>query len=221
MSDKTGRNGEPFLRTDTLEGTKDGRLTSPSAQRNAAPILDALVPLLKDHNGLVLEIGSGTGQHIAGWATAMPGLDWQPSDAFEAHLDSVRAWVDHSGCTNLRTPVWLDAAEEWPPLGDLTAVISLNVIHITPWVVTQGIVRGAGQAMEVGGLLVFYGPFKEGGVHTGDGNARFDDTLGAQDAAWGIRDLDDVAALAVEAGFAAPEVIEMPANNRLVTFSKT
>ncbi|MEM7745474.1 MAG: DUF938 domain-containing protein [Pseudomonadota bacterium] len=212
---------EPHLSTDDIGSEMDGRLTSPSAGRNAGPILDALKPLLAGRSGLVLEVGSGTGQHVAGWAGLFSTLEWQPSDPFEQQLDSIRAWVAQSGYQNLRPPIWLDAAEDWPLLGPLEMVISLNVIHITPWVVTKGIVRGAANALSPGGLLVFYGPFKEDGAHTGGGNARFDASLRAQDPAWGIRDLGDVAALAADAGLSEPAVTMMPSNNRLVAFTKS
>lgn len=168
----------------------------------------------------MLEIGSGTGQHIAAWAGAFPALDWLPSDPFDAHQSSIRAWVVHSALPNLRDPIWLDAAEQWPNLGTLAGVLSVNVIHICPWAVTEGIVRGAAAALAAGGTLIFYGPFKEGGAHTGDGNARFDATLRQQDPAWGIRDLDDVSALTASQGFSGPAVTAMPANNRMVLFRK-
>ena len=199
---------------------EDGRLVAPSAERNEAPIIEALAPMLAGRAGLFLEIGSGTGQHVAAWAQSFPEIEWQPSDPFEAHHDSIRAGVAHSGASNARMPVWLDAAEAWPDLGPLAGVISVNVIHITPWVVGQGIIHGAATHVAPGGLLVFYGPFKEAGQHTGDGNARFDESLRAQDPAWGIRDLDDVTAKAAEAGFGPPRVNVMPANNRLVVFEK-
>lgn len=177
--------------------------------------------LLADLTGLVVEVGSGTGQHAAAFATAFPGLDWQPTDPFDEHLDSIRAWVAHAAGSNLRAPLWLDAAEDWPAMDPLAGVFSANVIHITPWVVAKGIVRGAAGALKPGGALIFYGPFKEGSVHTGEGNATFDASLQAQNPTWGIRNLEDVTALAAEAGLTGPEVTVMPANNRLVCFRKS
>ena len=206
--------------TDRIEPARDGRLISPSALRNSGPIIEALHRFLNDCKGLMLEIGSGTGQHAAAWAQAFPQMDWQPSDPFEVHLDSIRAWAGHACCLNLRPPIWLDAADPWPKFEPLAGVISVNVIHIAPWVVTKGLIAGAGNAVAPGGLLIFYGPFKEAGEHTGEGNARFDATLQAEDPAWGIRDLDEIAALATQASFGPPDVIKMPANNRLVVFSR-
>ncbi len=211
---------EPRSAPGLTGGHEDGRLVAPSAERNEQPIINALASVLRDRRGLVLEIGSGTGQHAAAWAQAFPALDWQPSDPFDSHHDSIRAWVGHAGLPNLRAPVWLDAAEPWPTLEPLTGVISVNVIHIAPWVVAKGIVAGAARALSPGGVLMFYGPFKEGGQHTGDGNARFDESLRAQDPAWGIRDLGEVATLAADARFGPAIVTDMPANNRLVVFQK-
>ena len=206
--------------TDRIEGLDDGRLVSPSAERNAGAIIEALGPALAGRSGLMLEIGSGTGQHAAAFAAAFPALDWQPSDPFELHLDSVRAWVAHAARANLRAPLWLDAAEPWSPFDGLTGVIAVNVIHICPWVVTRGIVREAGAALPTGGLMIFYGPFMEAGAHTGEGNAAFDRQLREMDPAWGLRDVDDIAALAAKAGFGPAEVLEMPVNNRTVLFRK-
>ena len=208
----------PRCAPDLVDSRADGRLVASDARRNEQPIIDALRPALDGRRGLILEIGSGTGQHAAAWAAAFPDLEWQPSDPFDEHLESIRAWVAHAGRRNLRAPIWLDGAETWPALDDLTGVISVNVIHICPWVVAKGIVRGAGAALPKDGVLVFYGPFKEGGRHTGEGNLRFDETLRAMDPAWGVRDLDDVSMLARESGFGVPEITHMPANNRLVVY---
>ena len=206
--------------TDRLEGRSAGRLSSPSAERNLQPIAEALAPVLGGASGLVLEIGSGTGQHAAGLAADFPGLEWQPSEPVESNLDSIRAWAAHARLPNLRAPVRLDAIAHWPDLGPLAAVLAINVIHIAPWSVAEGIVRGASSALAPGGPLVFYGPFREAGLHTGEGNARFDAALRAQDPAWGVRDMDDLSALAAAEGFGSPEVTPMPANNRLVCYRR-
>lgn len=199
----------------------DGRLSAPAAERNLLAVREALTPLLRGHRGLVLEVGSGTGQHAADWAAAFPHLAWQPSDPDPAHLASIDAWRRAVDLPNLRAPIRLDAAASWPDLGPLAGVVSLNVIHITPWPVAEGIVAGAGRALSPGGLLVFYGPFRENGRHTAESNARFDATLRARDPSWGVRDIDDLARLTGQAGFGPPDVAEMPANNRLLSFAKT
>lgn len=198
----------------------DGRQSAPSAERNLQPIAEALRPVLDGASGLVLEIGSGTGQHAAGLAAAFPDLEWQPSEDAGVSLVSIRAWTARSGLSNLRVPIRIDAAAPWPDLGPLAAVLSINVIHIAPWQVAEGIVRGAAAALEPGAALIFYGPFKEGGHHTGEGNMRFDEALRAQDPAWGVRDIDALSELAHNAGFGPPEITQMPANNRLVCYHR-
>lgn len=209
----------PRRTTDRLAPGSGGRLSSPSAERNRGPIVEAVAPLLSGASGMVLEIGSGTGQHVVALAAAFPDLDWQPSDPFDENLDSIRAWAGDAGRPNLRAPIWLDAAEPWPELGPLVGVLAINVIHIAPWAVAQGMVRGAA-ALTAGAPLIVYGPFKENGRHTGDGNARFDAMLRAEDRAWGVRDIDDLSALALQAGLAGPEVTPMPSNNRLVCYRR-
>lgn len=206
--------------TDPLQSIADGRQSAPSAERNLQPIAEALRPILGDASGLVLEIGSGTGQHAAGLAAAFPDLEWQPSEDAGTSLVSIRAWAARSGLSNLRAPIRIDAAASWPDLGPLAAVLSVNVIHIAPWEVAHGIVQGASRALRPGGSLIFYGPFKEGGRHTGEGNRRFDEALRAQDPSWGVRDIDDLSALARDAGFGPAEITQMPANNRLVCYRR-
>jgi SAM-dependent methyltransferase len=206
--------------TDGLARQEGGRLVSPSAERNRRPILAALGPLLDGRAGTVLEVGSGTGQHAAALAAAFPALDWQPSDPVEANRESIRAWTEAAALSNLRAPICLDAAEPWPGLASLAAVLAINVIHIAPWSVAKGILRGAAAALAPGAPLIFYGPFSVGGRHIGEGNARFDAALRAENPAWGVRDLDDLSAAAAADGLGGPEVREMPANNRLVSYRR-
>jgi SAM-dependent methyltransferase len=203
-----------------------GRLRSPSFERNFAPIRDALRPLIGGREGTVLEIGSGTGHHIAHLAQAFPELSWAPSDIHDSHHASIAAWGESLGCTNLGKPLFLDAATDWPgdqavrTLAPITAILCCNVIHIAPWAVTEGLVSGAAQALEPGGMLILYGPFREGGRHTGAGNASFDAGLRAENPDWGVRDLDEVAALAAAAGFGPAQIARLPSNNLLVAFTR-
>ncbi|MHA1530151.1 MAG: DUF938 domain-containing protein [Alphaproteobacteria bacterium] len=204
----------------------DGRLRSPSFERNFAPISDALRPYLEGRDGTVLEIGSGTGQHIAHWAGEFPGFTWVPSDIDERHHASITAWGAVRGCANLAQPLFLDAAADWAgdpavrTLGALSAVLSCNVLHIAPWAVARGIVAGAARSLAPGGSLILYGPFSEGGRHSGEGNASFDASLRAENPDWGVRDLDEVASLAAAAGLDPARITRMPSNNLVVAFSR-
>lgn len=203
---------------------QDARLSSPSFQRNAPPILAELTHLLAGRSGAALEIGSGTGQQAAALALAFPGLDWWPSDPDPHHRASIEAWAAAS-----RLPpraLDLDAAGDWPThpdvaaLGPLATIYCSNVVHIAPWPVAEGILRGAGRALAPGGLLIFYGPFIEGGRHTGDGNIAFDADLKRRNPDWGIRDADDLRALSQANGLLFDRLIAMPANNRLLVFRR-
>ncbi|MEM7505877.1 MAG: DUF938 domain-containing protein [Pseudomonadota bacterium] len=213
------------MTTDASDKDDPARLFSPSFERNFEPIRDALARILgpgdQGSRRKLLEIGAGTGQHAAHLALSMPGWDWQPSDPDPQNRRSIAAWAEYLSPDNLQPPLDLDARADWgTALPKLHAVFSANVIHISPWPVTEGIVIGAGKALSADGTLIFYGPFREKGDHTGEGNARFDVSLRAQNPDWGIRDLDDVEALAHGEGFGPAMVHLMPANNRLVVFQR-
>lgn len=216
----------PKYTAQTAQAAPDGRIFSPTFERNCPPITEALRPLLEGREGTVLEIGSGTGQHIAHWAGSFPGLDWQPTDIHPEHHASIAAWRRAAGLANLRAPFALDAGGDWAAasevrrLGPLAAVIAVNVIHIAPWAVAEGIVAGAAQALAPGGVLVFYGAFRRGGEHTTPSNAEFDAALREANAEWGVRDLDEVSRRAAAHGFGAARVSELPANNLLVAFGR-
>jgi SAM-dependent methyltransferase len=208
------------------------RLHAPATQRNRLPIAQALAAWLPPEvqaGGRVLEVASGTGEHALYFAASFPGVTWQPSDPEPAHRASIAAYrADHlaaGGLDNLAPPLDLDAtATTWPldgpspPLFD--AVVCCNMIHIAPWAAAEGLIAGAARFLKPGGGLFLYGPFKRGGVHTAPSNEAFDASLRARDPAWGLRDLEAVAGLAAKAGFAAPEVAELPANNLAVWFVK-
>ena len=199
----------------------DARLHAPAFDRNIAPITSSLSPLLEECTGTVLEIGSGTGQHAASFAAAFPKLTWQPSDPLPEHRASIAAWTLGGPA---RPPLDVDAARDWETdaqitaLGPLAAIFSANVIHIAPWAVAQGIVRGAGRRLAPGGLLILYGPFREAGQHTGAGNAAFDADLRARNPAWGLRDITNLQDLATAAHLRQDRTVQMPANNRLLVF---
>lgn len=195
------------------------RLTAPAAARNAAPILDVLRTALPAH-GTVLEIASGTGQHAVHFAAALPGLDWQPSDADPRARASIAAWREHAGLANLRAPLDLDVRNEPWPIDAVDAIVCINMIHIAPWEATIALMKGAGARVAPGGALVLYGPYRRDGAHTAPSNHAFDADLRARDAAWGVRDLEAVEALARAEGFVCEAVVPMPANNFTVVFRK-
>ena len=193
--------------------------SAPAASRNREPILRVLRDILP-RPGLVLEIASGSGEHAMWYATAFPDVTWQPTDRDPEALTSIASWRDTAGPPNLLPPLSLDAAADTWPVARADAVVSINMIHIAPWRAAQGLIAGAARVLSKNGLLFLYGPFRENGAHTSPGNAAFDADLRARDPSWGIRDLDDVAALASRHGFKAPERIPMPANNLSLVFRR-
>lgn len=193
--------------------------SAPAAGRNREPILAVLRAILPQP-GLVLEIASGTGEHAMWYSTALPDTIWQPTDRDPDALASIAAWRDTAGPANLLPPLCLDAAADTWPVARADAVLSINMIHIAPWRAAQGLIAGAARVLTPRGLLFLYGPFRENNAHTSPGNAAFDADLRARDPSWGIRDLEEVAALAARHGFAAPERIPMPANNLSLVFRR-
>ena len=199
-------------------GAKDARLHAPATARNRDAILNVLRPHLPAR-GLVLEIASGSGEHIAYFAGACgPELVWQPSDPDPSARASVNAWTFTPTTANVRPAVGLHAdASDWP-ITSADVVICINMIHIAPWEAAVGLMRGAGRILPPGGVLFLYGPYRQGGRHTAPSNAAFDQSLRARNPAWGVRDLEAVAALAASNGFGVPDIHEMPANNLALVF---
>jgi SAM-dependent methyltransferase len=191
--------------------------SAPAATRNREPILRVLRDCLR-RPGFVLEIASGTGEHAVWFSEALPDLTWQPTDHDPYALQSIAAWRELSGLTNVLPPLQLDAASESWPVAQADAVVAINMVHIAPWSVTQGLIAGAARVLTKGGVLFLYGPFREAGAHTTPSNAAFDADLRARNPAWGIRDLDEITALAGQHGLMEPERIAMPANNLSVVF---
>jgi SAM-dependent methyltransferase len=200
--------------------SRDDRLHAPATLRNRAPLAAVLASWLPSA-GTVLEIASGTGEHAVHFAAALPALAWQPSDPDAAHRRSIEAYRRTEGTANLRPPLDIDAAAaDWPLRQPIAAVVCCNMIHIAPWAAAEGLVAGAGRHLKPGGGLFLYGPFRRGGQHTAPSNAAFDASLRALNPAWGVRDLEVVAALAAAAGLAPPLVEAMPANNLSLWFAK-
>ena len=170
---------------------------------------------------LVLEVASGTGEHAAWFSADLPHLTWQPTDRDPEALATIAARCAAAGRANLLAPLTLDAAapETWPVMRP-DAVVAINMIHIASWSATEGLVAGAAQILTHRGVLILYGPFREAGAHTGEGNAQFDADLRARDPSWGVRDLEAVAALAERHGFSRPTRTAMPANNLCLVFAR-
>ncbi len=198
----------------------DTRRYSPATVRNRGPILDVLRRYLPSQ-GLVLEIASGSGEHITHFAAdAGASVLFQPSDPDEGARSSIDAWVSVLGVTNVLPAIALDAAAEAWSVTRADMVLSINMIHIAPWHATIGLVRGAARVIPAHGSLFIYGPFRRGGSHTASSNEAFDRNLRLQDPAWGVRDLESVTALAVAEGFSAPIIEVMPANNLSLIFRR-
>lgn len=206
----------------------DGRLDAPAYHRNREPIWSVLGPFLEGRTGDVLELGSGTGQHVVDYAGRSPQVAWWPSDVNDAHLTSIAAWRTFAKLGNVRAPSridllapdWRVAAQGGVVPGKFLAILCANVIHISPWQVTQGLFRGAARHLAPDGRLFLYGPFKRNGQHTAPSNAAFDASLRAGNSEWGVRDLADVDDVAAAHGLRLAETVEMPANNLIAVFAR-
>ena len=204
---------------DDLTATPEGGLNSPASIRNAGPILE----VLKAHmpaRGRVLEIAGGSGQHSVAFAGGLPGLDWTPSDPSAEARASMVAWAGQAKLPNLNPPLALDMLDEagWPT-GAFDAMVCINMIHISPWEATEGLMRLAGRSLRrPGGLLALYGPYREPDVGLAPSNADFDVSLKSRNPDWGLRDRDTVVAEAKAAGLALTLRVGMPANNIMLLF---
>ena len=192
---------------------------APATERNRDPIAAVLRALLPDR-GTVLEIASGTGEHAVHFARAFPGLKWQPSDPDAAALASIAAWRAESGLANLAAPLALDAASDDWPVARADAILCVNMVHISPWSATQGLMRGAARALAGGAPLILYGPYRRAEVATAPSNEAFDRSLKARDPAWGLRDVEAVVAEAQGRGLGFERLFEMPANNIVLLFRR-
>jgi len=201
------------------EKAASGKWSSPSAERNKGPILDVLGRVLPRH-GLVLEIASGTGQHVVHFARALPDLTWQPSDPDAELRESIILRVGEERVANVRGPIDLDVTRQPWPLQAADAVVAINMIHVAPWAATLALFEGAKALLSTGHVLFLYGPYRRNGHHTSDSNAQFDRDLRSRDPEWGLRDLEAVGDVAGRAGFVLAETVEMPANNLTLVFQR-
>lgn len=200
--------------------TTDARLYAPSTARNIEPISNLLQPLLPQR-GLVLEIASGAGEHITHLAElSNAGLVFQPSDPGDVERASADAWAHVRKLPNVRPAINIDAAAAQWPIDQADVIFCINMIHISLWAATVGLMRNAARILPPGGMLFTYGPYRRDGTHTSDSNAAFDESLRQRNPEWGIRDVGEITDLAQFNGLQAPEIIQMPANNLSLIFRR-
>jgi hypothetical protein len=197
----------------------DHRQYAPATLRNRNFILDVLRDVLPQR-GVILEIASGSGEHVVHFARNFPSLVFQPSDPDPEALKSIAAWTKATHVVNVRAPIVLDASQSFWPIGSADGIICINMVHISPWDATVGLIKGAAAVLSPASPFYLYGPYKREGFATAPSNQAFDRNLRDRNPTWGLRDLDAVAAIARSVGFSAPGVTEMPANNLSVLFRR-
>ena len=201
------------------ERRADGKWFIAAAERNKGPIRDVLARVLP-RRGVVLEIASGTGQHVVHFAKAFSGLTWQPSDPDAELRESIALRVRDEQLPNVNPPIDLDVARLPWPLQTADALVSINLIHVAPWSATLALFEGAKTLLPPQHVLLLYGPYRRYGRHTSESNAQFDSDLRAHDPEWGLRDLEAVSDVAGRAGFVLAEIVDMPANNFSLVFKR-
>lgn len=165
--------GRPWFVEDGRTPGADPRLHAPATQRNRDAIADVLARELPAA-GLVLEVASGSGEHVIHFARLFPALDWQPSDPDAMARASIAAWAAGSGLSNIRAPLDIDTALPRRPIDRTDALLCINMTHISPWEATQGLFAGAAGIIAPGAPLILYGPFLQANVETAPGNRAFD-----------------------------------------------
>ena len=195
------------------------RRSAPAALRNREPIAEVLNEWLPK-SGLVIEIASGTGEHAVFFAKRFPHLDWQPSDVHPDALQSIAAWREEAELPNVRSPLVLDAASADWPIDRADAVLSINMVHISPWASALGLIAGAADILPSGGPLILYGPWLKDDIPTVESNLAFDRDLRSRDPQWGLRRVEDFATAAAERGLRLDASRSMPANNLMLLFRR-
>ena len=191
------------------------RRSAPAALRNRGPIAEVLRDWLPAA-GLVLEIASGTGEHVVYFAKQFPSLEWQPSDIHPDALSSVAAWRREASRTNVREPLTLDASSPTWPIDRADAILSINMVHISPWTAALGLLKGARRILAEGAPLILYGPWISDDIETAPSNLDFDEQLRARDPEWGLRSVEDFARAARVEGLDLEQTRTMPANNLML-----
>jgi hypothetical protein len=203
---------QPFV----FEAGAEVKRHAPATERNRDVIAQTLARVLPTE-GLVLEVASGTGEHVVHFAKMFPALTWQPSDPDPIALASINAWRADSNVPNVRPAMLLDASADWP-IAQADAVVCINMTHISPWAATVGLLRNAARLLPQSAVLFIYGPYNQRDVPLADSNAAFDAALRQQNALWGLRFVEDIAAEANVSGLHLDLVIDMPANNLSLIF---
>jgi hypothetical protein len=196
------------------------RRSAPAALRNREAIADVLRQWLP-RNGLVLEIASGSGEHAIYFAECFPDLEWQPSDVHAGALSSIAAWRAEAGRTNVRPPLVLDASSADWPIDRADALLSINMVHISPWASALGLLDGAARLLSPGGPLIMYGPWLKNDIPTAASNRDFDADLKGRDLQWGLRRVEDFAAEAEKRGLRLEATSSMPANNLMLLLRRS
>lgn len=226
MSDTPERPTAPrgWVPSDT--GGQGGKLHAPAVERNTAPILAVLTEVIAGIDPpprRALELASGSGEHAIAITQAFPDLAWQPSDRDPAGLASIAAWRADTGHDNLLPPVPIDLDDpDWFRRvdGPFDLIFASNVLHISPWRVTLGLLAGAGHLLADHGALVVYGCFSRSGDFVSDSNREFDRAIRERDPEWGVRDTDDVAEVAARNGLTITRIVPMPANNTILVLRR-
>jgi hypothetical protein len=193
----------------------EARRSAPAASRNREPIAQVLGDWLPE-SALVLEIASGTGEHAVFFAGRFPRLEWQPSDVHPDALESIAAWRAAAGLPNVRAPLVIDASQPDWPIEQADAVLSINMVHISPWRSALGLLDGAARLLPTDGPLILYGPWLSDAIPTAPSNLAFDADLKRRDPEWGLRRVEDFAAAARDRGLELVETRQMPANNLML-----
>ena len=199
--------------------TDRGARHSAPSERNAGPIINVLTGVLPAQ-GRVLEIASGTGQHVVAFARAFPHLRWQPSDVDPELRRSVEVRLADAALENIDPPVDLDVMRLPWPVDAADAIVCINMIHVAPWPATAALFEGAARILRSLSVLVTYGPYMQAGRHTSASNEAFDASLRARHREWGLRDMDAVSDVARVRGFSLEDIVAMPANNFSLVFRR-
>ncbi|MEO1066379.1 MAG: DUF938 domain-containing protein [Pseudomonadota bacterium] len=202
-----------------LQGQQQEPKAMTAAQRNKSPICEVLEHVLPAQ-GIVFEVGSGTGEHALHFSESLSHLHFQPSEMHDAALARLEEHLGDDFGSGILKPVTFDLLQDHCPLDSVDAMIAINVIHIAPWAATLALLKEAARVLPAGAPLFFYGPFHRSDIATVESNCAFDAYLRTQNPVQGLRHLDDVTTHAHDAGFNGPQVIQMPANNLSVIFTK-